>query len=42
MVAESLGISYETVKEHVRHLLIKLNVQDRTQAALLAVRHGLL
>jgi DNA-binding NarL/FixJ family response regulator len=42
IVAESLGISYETVKEHVRHLLIKLNVQDRTQAALLAVRHGLL
>ena len=42
MAADSLGISYETVKEHVRHLLLKLNVQDRTQAVLLAVRHGLL
>ena len=41
-VAETLGISYETVKEHVGHILIKLNVSDRTQAALLAVRHGLI
>ncbi len=41
-VAESLEISYETVKEHVRHILIKLNVNDRTQAVLLAVRHGLI
>lgn len=41
-VAETLQISYETVKEHVRHILIKLNVSDRTQAVLLAVRHGLI
>ena len=42
MVAESLGISYETVKEHVQHVLVKLGVNDRTQAAILAVRRGLL
>ncbi|MGI9515724.1 MAG: LuxR C-terminal-related transcriptional regulator [Pirellulaceae bacterium] len=42
MIAEKLGISYETVKEHVQHVLRKLGVNDRTQAAVLAVRRGLL
>ena len=42
MVAEKLGVSYETVKEHVQHILSKLGVGDRTQAAVLAVRKGLL
>lgn len=37
----ALGISYETVKEHVQHLLRKLKVSDRTQAAVWAVRQGL-
>src|SRR4051794_5692408 len=37
----SLGISYETVKEHVQHILQKLSVTDRTQAAVWAVRKNL-
>ena len=40
-IAEALGISYETVKEHVQHILRKLGVSDRTQAAVWAVRLGL-
>jgi DNA-binding NarL/FixJ family response regulator len=40
-IAESLGISYETVKEHVQHILRKLGVNDRTQAAVWAVRLGI-
>jgi DNA-binding NarL/FixJ family response regulator len=40
-IATSLAISYETVKEHVQHILRKLGVTDRTQAAVWAVRHGL-
>jgi DNA-binding NarL/FixJ family response regulator len=40
-VAMALGISYETVKEHVQHILGKLGVSDRTQAAVYAVRHEL-
>jgi DNA-binding NarL/FixJ family response regulator len=40
-IAQSLGISYETVKEHVQHILRKLNVSDRTQAAVWAVRKNL-
>ncbi len=42
MIAESMGISYETVKEHVQRVILKLNTNDRTQAALAAVRAGLL
>jgi DNA-binding NarL/FixJ family response regulator len=38
-IAQALGISYETVKEHIQHLLRKLGVSDRTQAAVWAVRH---
>ena len=41
-IALELGISEKTVKTHVGHVLAKLGVTDRTQAALLAVRHGLL
>lgn len=40
-IAASLEISYETVKEHVQHVLRKVGVTDRTQAAIWAVRHGL-
>ena len=36
-----LGIAEKTVKTHVGHLLAKLDVADRTQAALLAIRDGL-
>jgi len=40
-IAKMLGISYETVKEHVQHILRKLGVSDRTQAAVWAVRKNL-
>jgi DNA-binding NarL/FixJ family response regulator len=40
-IATELGISYETVKEHVQHVIRKVGVSDRTQAAVWAVRVGL-
>jgi DNA-binding NarL/FixJ family response regulator len=40
-IASALGISYETVKEHVQHVLRKIGVTDRTQAAVWAVRKKL-
>ena len=40
-IALALGISYETVKEHVQHILRKVGVSDRTQVAVWAVRNGL-
>jgi two-component system, NarL family, response regulator LiaR len=40
-IALELGISEKTVKTHVGHLLAKLDVTDRTQAAVLAVKAGL-
>lgn len=40
-IAKALGISYETVKEHVQHILRKIGVSDRTQAAVWAVRKQL-
>ena len=41
-IADDLKISYETVKEHVQHLLKKIGVTDRTQAAVWAIRSGLM
>jgi len=40
-IAKSLSISVETVKEHVQHVLRKVGVNDRTQAAVWAVRKGI-
>jgi DNA-binding NarL/FixJ family response regulator len=40
-IAQALSISYETVKEHVQHILRKIGVTDRTQAAVWAVRNGI-
>ncbi len=40
-IAAEMKISHETVKEHVQHVLRKIGVSDRTQAALWAVRRGL-
>ena len=40
-IAKMLEISYETVKEHVQHILRKIGVTDRTQAAVWAVRKNL-
>ena len=41
-IALELGISEKTVKNHVGHVLAKLGVTDRTQAAVLAVQEGIL
>ena len=38
-IARSLHVAEKTVKAHVSSVLAKLGVQDRTQAALLAVRN---
>jgi DNA-binding NarL/FixJ family response regulator len=40
-IARTLTLSEKTVKTHVSSILAKLGVQDRTQAALYAVRTGL-
>ena len=40
-IAQELDVSEKTVKTHVGHVLAKLGVTDRTQAAVLAVRAGL-
>ena len=40
-IAETLVVSRNTVKTHVRHIFEKLGVSDRTQAAIWAVRNGL-
>lgn len=40
-IAEKLVVSPSTVKSHVSHILAKLNVTNRTEAAALAVRHHL-
>jgi DNA-binding NarL/FixJ family response regulator len=39
-IARELGIAEKTVKTHVGHVLAKLGVADRTQAALYAARSG--
>lgn len=41
-VGKSLGISVETVKEHVQNILRKLSVNDRTQAAVWAVKNQII
>lgn len=40
-IARALVLSEKTVKTHVSNILMKLDVSDRTQAALWAVRHGI-
>jgi DNA-binding NarL/FixJ family response regulator len=41
-IGTSLGISVETVKEHVQNILRKLDTADRTAAAVWAVKSGLI
>ncbi len=40
-IAASLYLSEKTVKNHISSILAKLQVNDRTEAALLAAKHGL-
>ncbi|WP_103502210.1 MULTISPECIES: response regulator transcription factor [Streptomyces] len=40
-IARNLVLSEKTVKTHVSNILMKLDLADRTQAALWAVRHGI-
>ncbi len=40
-ISEEMGVVVETVKQHVKHILKKLHVEDRTQAALIALRSNL-
>lgn len=41
-IANQLHVGVETVKSHMRHIMEKLTVSDRTQAAVKALREGLL
>jgi two-component system NarL family response regulator len=40
-IAFALGIAEHTVKNHVKNILSKLSVQDRTQAATAAIQRGI-
>ena len=40
-IAEKMFISEKTVKTHVSNILSKLHLEDRTQAAIYALKHGL-
>lgn len=40
-IASDLNISEDTVKYHLKTLFTKLGVQDRTEAAISAIRHGI-
>ncbi len=40
-ISEVMEIDVETVKQHVKHILRKLHVEDRTQAALIALRNNM-
>lgn len=41
-IASVLGISESTVKNHINHIMSKLNASDRTQAVTIAVQRGIL
>ena len=41
-IAGRLCLSPDTVKNHVVHIIQKLGVSDRTQAAVMAVRQGMI
>jgi DNA-binding NarL/FixJ family response regulator len=39
-IARQLAISNDTVRSHIRHIILKMRVRDRTQAAVVATRRG--
>ncbi|HEY9127059.1 MAG TPA: LuxR C-terminal-related transcriptional regulator [Acidobacteriaceae bacterium] len=41
-IGKTLGISENTVKNHVNSIIEKLEVSDRTQAATTAIQRGLI
>lgn len=41
-IAESLGISERTVKNHISNIFKKINVSDRTQAAVFAIKNNII
>jgi DNA-binding NarL/FixJ family response regulator len=41
-IGVQLGVSEETVKSHMRNILAKLGANDRTHAAMIAVRRGII
>ena len=41
-IALELGISEDTIKTHVARILTKLNANDRTEAAVIAIKKGLI
>ena len=40
-IAQELFISEKTVKTHISNILGKLDLEDRTQLAIYAIKHGL-
>ena len=40
-IARTLGIAEKTVKNHLAAVFVKLDVHDRTQAAVWAIRAGI-
>jgi DNA-binding NarL/FixJ family response regulator len=41
-IASELSIAEDTVKMHVRNILSKLQVNDRTEAVTIAIRRGII
>jgi len=41
-IAHALNISENTVKNHVKNILEKLEVEDRTQAATVSIQRGII
>ncbi|MBW7456110.1 LuxR C-terminal-related transcriptional regulator, partial [Paenibacillus sepulcri] len=40
-IASELGLSVGTVKNHLSQVMDKLDLRDRTQLAIYAIRHGI-
>ena len=40
-IARLMGLSVKTVDQHCTHLMLKLDIHDRVELALFAIREGL-